>query len=181
MPNARKTDWTDRESVRARLAGLSRDAALLVALRAAERALPTMAKSTHTDTMERWNTLDAALAVVKRHLRDGSVSKFTLRQARDLSYDVAEVAGSSAADAVLYVASAVIDIDPTGSLVMALRAAVRASPEQANLIEADCVGENGGSGGPLWPEPDGEPCWWAEASDLLDIRRPVLPTVLRLP
>jgi hypothetical protein len=92
---------------------------------------------------------------------------------------VADIADSPAADAVLYVASAVVDADPTGSLVMGLRAAVRAVPEQANLIEADCVGENGGSGGPLWP--DGEPCWWAEASDLLDIRRPVLPIVLRLP
>lgn len=175
MPNAHNTDWTDRESVRARIAELPREVALTVAVRAAERALPTMAKATHPDTMERWNTLDAALAVVKRHLRDGSVSKFTLRQARDLSYDVADIANSPAADAVLYVASAVIDADPTGSLVMGLRAAVRAVPEQASLIEADCVGRNG----LLWP--DGEPCWWAEASDLLDIRRPVLPVVLRLP
>lgn len=175
MPNAQKTDWTDREAVRMRIAELSREAALLVALRAAERALPTMAKATHPDTMERWNTLAAALAVVKRHLRDGSVSKFTLRQARDLSYDVADHADSPAADAVLYVASAVIDADPTGSLVMCLRAAVRAVPEQANLIAADCVG----GGGHLWP--DGKPCWWAEANDLLDIRRPVLPVVLRLP
>lgn len=173
------TDWADRESVRARIAELPREMVLLVALRAAERALPTMAKATHPDTIERWNTLDAALAVVKRHLADGSVSKFTLRQARDLSYDVADIANSPVADAVLYAASAVIDADPTGSLVMCLRAAVRAVPEQANLVDADCVGEDSGSAGPLWP--DGEPCWWAEASDLLDIRRLVLPVVLRLP
>ncbi len=179
MPNTQKTDWTDQESVRARIAELPREVALAVAVRAAERALPTISTATHPDTLERWNTLDAALAVVKRHLRDSSVSKFTLRQARDLSYDVADTADSAAADAVLYVASAAVEADPTRSLVECLRAAVRAMPEQANLIEADCVGEIGGSGGPLWP--DGEPCRWAEATDLLAIRRPTLPIVLRLP
>jgi len=172
-------DWTDRDAVLHRVASLPRPTALAIALRAAERVLPTLSQATHPDTMERWNTLDAVPRVVKRHLQDGSVSKFMLRQARDLSYDVADVADSLAADAVLYVASAAVDADPTRSLVECLRAAVRAVPEQVNLIETDCVGENGGSESPLWP--DGEPCWWAEATDLLDIRRPILPIVLRLP
>lgn len=168
-------DWTDRESVRARIAALPRDGAMTVAVRAAERAVPAISQSTHPDTMERWNTLDAVLAVVKRHLSDNSVSKFTLRQARDLSYDVADHADSFAADAVLYLASAAVETDPTRSLVECLRAAVRAVPEQAEWIEADCAGK----GELLWP--DGEPCWWAEAFDLLDIRRPALPIVLHLP
>jgi hypothetical protein len=179
MPTSHLTNWTDRESVRERIVGLPRAIVFAVAVRGAERALPTISKATHPDTLERWNTLDAVLRVVKRHLQDGSVSKFTLRQARDLSYDVADVADSFAADAVLYVASAAVDADPTRSLVECLRAAVRAVPEQADLIEVDCVGENGGSESPLWP--DGEPCWWDEATDLLDIRRPILPIVLRLP
>jgi len=123
MPYTQKTDWTDRESVRARIAELPREVALAVAVRAAERALPTISTATHTDTLERWNTLDAALAVVKRHLRDSSVSKFTLRQARDLGYDVADIADSAAADAVLYVASAAVDADPTRSLMECLRSA----------------------------------------------------------
>ena len=179
MTNAKKTDWTDRESVRARVAELPREAVLAIAVRAAERALPTISTATHPDTLERWNTLDAALAVVKRFLQSEPVSKFTLRQARDLSYDVADIADSAAADAVLYVASAAVEADPTRSLVEGLRAAVRAVPEQANLIDADCVGEVGGLGGPLWQ--DGEPCWWADATDLLESRRPILPIVLRLP
>jgi len=168
-------DWTDRDAVLHRVASLPRPTALAIALRAAERVLPTLSQATHPDTMERWNTLDAVPRVVKRHLQDGSVSKFTLRQARDLSYDVADIADSLAADAVLYVASAAVEADPTRSLVECLRAAVRAVPEQVADIECDCENDTG----PIWAGT--EPDWWAEARSKLDARKCGMPKVLELP
>jgi hypothetical protein len=169
-------DWTDRSSLLAvvQAGGAS---PLAVAERAARRVVPLVAvRSDHPERFERLNTLLAALDVVVAFTRGQAVSRFTLRQVRDLSYDVADAAGHlPAADAVLYAASAALDADPVRSLVQSLRSAVEAFPEQAPLIEADL----GGGATPLWPH--GEPDWYRGGMEHFERERVRLPVLFRLP
>jgi hypothetical protein len=132
-------------------------------------------QSDHPERYERLNTLLAALDVIEAFLREQPVSRFTLRQVRDLSYDVADVARSPEADAVLYVTTAAVDADPTRSLTMSLLRAAEAFPEQATLIEADLAGGSS----PLWPH--GEPDWYRGGLELFERERAGLPVLFRLP
>lgn len=94
---------------------------------------------------------------------------------RALASVVADVDHSPAADAVLYVASAVVDTDPTRSLAMSLLRAVKASPKQVPLIEADLAGGTS----PLWPHT--EPDWYREGMKHFDQERVRLPVLFELP
>lgn len=175
MTHPKEIDWADRAAVQAAVeaggAGV-----LPAAERAARRVVPlVVTQSDHPEPLERLNTLLAVLDVIDALARGRAVSRFTLRQVRDLSYDVADVARSPAADAVLYVASAVVDADPSRSLTMSLRRAVEAFPGQASLIAADLAGGSTS----LWPH--GEPDWYRDGMGVFERERARLPVLIRLP
>jgi hypothetical protein len=172
-------DPSDRQAACLFLATVSKRRAVEFAVRCARRVAPLILND-HPEALERLNAADAALRVIEAWLRGADVSRFTLRMARDIAYDVADVCDP--AGPTLYAAAAVLDSDPSRSVASAMRITLRLGGEEVcPLIEHDFarLGSTDPQFGPLWP--DGEPDWSRAAWAALDAGRPRLVRLFELP
>lgn len=172
-------DPSDRQAACLFLATVPKQRAVEFAVRCARRVAPLILND-HPEALERLNAVDAVLRVIEAWTHGVEVSRFTLRMARDIAYDVADVCDP--AGPTLYTAAAVLDADPSRSVEFAMRITVRLGGEEVrSLIEHDFarLGSEGLQFGPLWP--DGEPQWSRSAWAKLETERPRLVRLFELP
>lgn len=185
--------WGEMEQ---RFATADRRRVAAVALRAAERVAPVIARAADVygpEALEWLNAIRAVLRTVEKFVEGLPVTRFTL----DLAAEISRATAASAANAVrltrpskasedaeLAFAAAAFAAD-VGRAATAQRAAVfavqgvRAADATGlaprPLLEADVAKLDDDDFGPLWPP--GEPDWWADGWKRLEAAGP-LPRVL---
>ena len=182
--------WTELER---RFAEADRQRVVAVALRAAERVAPVIARAADVygpEALEWLNAVKAVLRTVEKFVEGMPVSRFTL----DLAADIARATATGAAgvvrlmgpskaaeDAELAFAAAAFAADvgrssnasrAAMSAVQGVRAADATGLVSRALLDTDVAKLSGDPFGLLWPL--GEPDWWADGWKRLTAAGPMV-------